>query len=256
VQLALVTGAARGIGLAISERLAAEGLRTVLLDRDGAQVRMAAAAIPGAVGVAADVTDEGSVEVALDGLDAVPRVLVNNAGIVRFGPLMDLGIDDFRAVADVNLVGTFATARAVARRMARSGGGAIVNITSMNGVAPGPNAGAYGATKAGIALLTQQMAVEWGGFGIRVNCVAPGMINAGMSEPIFADAAARRARESRVPLGRLGTSGDIAAAVAFLVSDDAAYITGQNLLVDGGVTMSIIASLPRPEEVDSVGMRL
>ncbi len=255
MQLALVTGAARGIGLAIAGRLAADGFRTVLLDRDGGQVAAAAAGIPGAVGVTADVADEGSVDAALDGLGAVPRVLVNNAGIVRFGPLMDLGADDFRAVVDVNLVGTFVTARAVARRMARSGGGAIVNITSMNGVAPGPNAGAYGATKAGIALLTQQMAVEWGGFGIRVNCVAPGMINAGMSEPIFADAAVRRARESKVPLGRLGTSGDIAAAVAFLASDDAAYITGQNLLVDGGVTMSIIASLPRPEEVDSVGMR-
>ncbi|MEY3680814.1 MAG: hypothetical protein RL547_1427, partial [Actinomycetota bacterium] len=126
-------------------------------------------------------------------------------------------------------------------------------ITSMNGVAAGPNAGAYGATKAAVALLTSQMAIEWGAFGVRVNAVAPGLIDAGMSEPIYADPATRHARESKVPLGRLGTADDIASVVLFLASDEASYIHGQNIVVDGGVTGSVIAHLPRPASVDSVG---
>lgn len=183
-----------------------------------------------------------------------PGCLVNNAGIVRFGPLVDLDTNDFRAVVEVNLTGTFICARMVARRMVAAGkGGSIVNITSMNGVQAGPNAGAYGATKAAIALLTQQMGMEWGPFGIRVNAVAPGLIDGGMSEPIYADPDVRHARESKVPLGRLGLEDDIANAVLFFASAESAYITGQNLLVDGGVTMSMIANLPRPKSVDSVG---
>jgi len=208
------------------------------------------------VALGADISDESAVEVALDRLGRAPRLVVNNAGIVRFGPLLDLDQDAFRSVVEVNLTGTFTVARAAARRMIEAGlGGSIVNITSMNGVAAGPNGGAYGATKAGVALLTQQMAIEWGPHGIRVNAVAPGLIMSGMSEPIYADPVVREARRSKVPLGRLGTAVDIAATVAFLASDDASYITGQNILVDGGVTMSIIAHLPRPASVDQVGIQ-
>ena len=123
----------------------------------------------------------------------------------------------------------------------------------MNGVAPGPNAGAYGATKAGVALLTQQMALEWGPLGIRANAVAPGLIDAGMSEPIYADPEIRRRRSERVPVGRLGTGADVAAVVLFLLSPAAAYVNGTEILVDGGVTMSVISTLPRPKGVDSVG---
>ena len=177
-----------------------------------------------------------------------------NAGIVRFGPLLDATLDDWRAVVDVNLTGTFVAARAVARRMVAAGRpGSIVTITSMNGVAPGPNAGAYGATKAGVARLTQQMALEWGPHGIRANAVAPGLIDAGMSEPIYADPDIRQRRSDRVPLGRLGRSDDVAAVVLFLLSEAAGYVTGTEVLVDGGVTMSVISTLPRPRAVDSVG---
>ena len=132
-------------------------------------------------------------------------------------------------------------------------GGAIVAVTSMNGVAPGPNAGAYGATKAAVGLLVQQMAIEWGPAGIRVNAVAPGLIDAGMSEPVYADAEVRRLRAGKVPLGRLGTADDVAEAVLFLGSDAAAYISGQTLLVDGAVTHAMIGQLPRPRAVDSIG---
>lgn len=249
----LVTGAARGIGAEIGRAAAEAGYRVGLLDVDADGVRATAATLPGTTALVAATNDEAGVEAVLDEF-GTPDAVVNNAGIVRFGPLVDHTLADFREVVDVNLTGTFVVSRAVARRlMAEGRPGCVVNITSMNGVAPGPNAGAYGATKAAIALLTQQMAIEWGGAGIRVNAVAPGLIDAGMSEPIYADAETRRARESKVPLGRLGLARDIAAVVLFLASDAASYVTGQNLLVDGGVTMSMIANLPRPRSVDAVG---
>lgn len=252
---ALVTGAARGIGKAIAARLGAEGWTVALLDVSQSEAETSAAGIDGAVGLGADISDEASVEAALDTFGGPLDLVVNNAGIVRFGPLLDLAVDDFAAVTRVNLVGTFTMARAAARRMRDVNvRGSIVNITSMNGVAPGPNGGAYGATKAAIALLTQQMAIEWGPLGIRVNAIAPGLILAGMSDPIYADPEIREARESKVPLGRLGTADDIASLVVFLASTESSYITGQNILVDGGVTMSMIANLPRPKSVDKVGM--
>jgi NAD(P)-dependent dehydrogenase (short-subunit alcohol dehydrogenase family) len=250
---AIVTGAAAGLGARIAERCAADGYRVGVLDLSRELTEARAAAIAGATALVADVTDESAVEAALDAFGDVPDLLVNNAGIVRFGPLLDLAATDWRAVVDVNLTGTFVVARAAARRMVARGHGSILNVTSMNGVAPGPNAGAYGSTKAGVALLTQQMALEWGPLGVRVNAVAPGLIDGGMSAPIYADPEIRRARESKVPLGRLGAPDDIADAVLFLASDAAGYITGQNLLVDGGVTMGIIGQLPRPKSVEKTG---
>lgn len=245
----LVTGGGKGIGAAIARAALAAGYRVGVLDTHHTEETPA-----GAQQLRASVTDPDAVETALDRF-GTPDALVNNAGIVRFGPLLELAADDWRAVLDVNLTGTFLVARGVARRWIGAGrGGAIVNLTSMNGVAAGPNAGAYGASKAGVALLTAQMALEWGPAGIRVNAVAPGLIDAGMSEPIYADPVTRAARESKVPLGRLGTAEDVAAVVLFLVSDAAAYVTGQNVVVDGGVTGSVIAHLPRPASVDGVGM--
>jgi len=247
-----VTGAANGLGFALATAAAEAGYRIGLFDTDP-EVERVAAALAG-VGFVGSVTDPTAVTTALDQF-GTPDVLVNNAGIVRFGPLLDLRLDDWGAALDVNLTGVFVTGRAAAARMAERGSGSIVNITSMNGVAPGPNAGAYGPSKAAVALLTQQMAIEWGPLGIRVNAVAPGLIDGGMSEPIYADPATRDARERKVPIGRLGQPADIADAVLFLAGDQARYITGQNILVDGGVTMSIIANLPRPSAVDGVGAR-
>ena len=250
----LVTGGAQGIGAAIADAALAAGYRVATLDVAVAEVAQVGDG-PFVERFSGSVADEAAAEVVLDAF-GTPDVVVNNAGIVRFGPLVDQRLDDMRAVLEVNLLGAFVVARAVARRLIAEGRpGAVVNITSMNGVAAGPNAGAYGASKAGIALLTSQMAIEWGGHGIRVNAVAPGLIDGGMSAPIYADAVTRAARESKVPLGRLGHPSDIADVVLFLASDAAAYVTGQNIVVDGGVTGSLIAHLPRPASVDSVGHR-
>lgn len=248
----VVTGAATGLGEAIARAAVAAGYRVGLVDVAPEVIDVAASLGAGHVGFVASVADETAVAEVLDAFGP-PDVWVNNAGVVRFGPLFDLALDDWRAVLNVNLTGTFVAARAAGSVMAGNGGGSIVNITSMNGVAPGPNAGAYGATKAAVGLLTQQMAIEWGPMAVRVNAVAPGLIDAGMSEPIYADAETRAARESKVPLGRLGRAIDVAEAVLFLADDRAAYVTGQTLLVDGGVTMSMIANLPRPRAVDGVG---
>jgi len=255
----LVTGGARGLGAAIAGAAADAGYRVGTIDVLDAAAGNGTGPI-GAIRSAgtveafeASVADEDAVERVLDRF-GTPDVIVNNAGIVRFGPLVDLDVAEFRAVVDVNLVGTYVVARAVARRWIAAGQpGCVVNVTSMNGVAAGPNAGAYGPSKAAIVLLTSQMALEWGPAGIRVNAVAPGLIDAGMSEPIYADPQVRAARESKVPLGRLGVAADIADVVLFLASDKASYIHGQNLVVDGGVTGSVIAHLPRPTTVDSVG---
>lgn len=257
----LVTGAASGLGAAIASSAAERGYRVGVVDvvpTAGDSPNSASATSGEHQRVAsflASVTDGVAIEEILDEF-GTPDVIVNNAGIVRFGPLVDLAVDDFRSVIEVNLIGSFIVASAAARRWIREGRpGCVVNVTSMNGVAAGPNAGAYGASKAGLALMTTQMALEWGKHDIRVNAVAPGLIDAGMSEPIYADAATRTARESKVPLGRLGTSADVASAVLFLASDEAGYIHGQNIVVDGGVTGSVIAHLPRPSTVDQVGHR-
>lgn len=246
----MVTGGAAGIGHGIAVAAAEAGYRVGLLDVDPGVERTAEDV--GMTGYHGSATDAASLRAALDDF-GTPDAWVNNAGVVRFGPLLDLDLDDWQAVIDVNLTGVFVAARAVAERMAERGSGSIVNITSMNGVAPGPNAGAYGATKAAVLLLTKQMAIEWGRLGIRVNSVAPGLIDDGMSAPLYRDQATREARESKVPLGRLGQAADVAEAVLFLADERSAYITGQNILVDGGVTMSMIANLPRPKSIDGVG---
>lgn len=244
----LVTGGGRGLGLAIAQAAAHAGYRVGVIDVEAPVGDDATFEF-----LQASVADEAAVLKAIEQF-GTPDVVVNNAGIVRFGPLLDLDAADFRAVLDVNLVGSFLVARTVARRWkAEERPGTVINVGSMNGVAAGPNAGAYGSSKAAIALLTSQMALEWGPLGIRVNAVSPGLIDAGMSEPIYADAETRAARESKVPLGRLGSASDIADTVLFLASDQASYIHGQNIVVDGGVTGSVIAHLPRPASVDSVG---
>lgn len=251
-QSMLVTGAASGIGEGIARGAAAAGYRVGVLDVDGDGAARVAASLPDAVALQAAVNDRAQIEAALDAF-GTPDAVANNAGIVRFGPLLDLTEADWNAVVDVNLTGTFLCAQACAARMAESGGGSIVSVTSINGIAPGPNSGAYGATKAAITMMSKQMSIEWGPLGIRVNTVAPGLIDAGMSTPIYADPHFRSLRTDKVPAGRLGSADDIAQAVLYLCSPEASYITGHELVVDGGVVNAVIAGLPRPQSVDGVG---
>lgn len=245
MKTAIVTGGAGGLGLAIASRLAQSDYRIGILDQTQEQADKAAGTIQGAVGVPVDVRSEDSVEAALDAFGDVPDLLVNNAGIARFAPLMEQTFEDFSSVIEVNLIGCFVMGRATARRMAERGSGNIINITSINGITPAPGVGAYPAAKAGLAVMTQHMAIEWGPLGIRVNAVAPGFINAGMSAPFLSDPGIRDIRIGAVPTRSLGEAEDIAEAVYFLASDSARYVSGHELVVDGGVTHSLLAQIPR-----------
>lgn len=245
MSIAFITGGAGGLGQAICARAATAGYRVCVVDRELEAARVVASRFPSAIGIEADVTDEASVEAALDAAGGVPDLVVNNAGIARFGPLLSLSLGDFRAVIDVNLVGCYVVARAAARRMAARGSGAIVNITSIGGIAAAPNVGAYAPAKAGLAHLTELMSLEWGPLGIRVNAVAPGFIDAGLSAPFFKNPAIRELRGNAVPTRRLGTAEDVANAVVWLGSAEASYVNGHELVVDGGVVNSVLAHLPR-----------
>lgn len=244
---AIVTGAARGLGAAICQRAVRAGYRVGVLDLVLADCETFARSLPGSghVALQADVRDEHQVRAAFDAFGDVPDLVVNNAGIVRFRPLLEQSVDDWRTVLDINLTGTYIVAREAGQRMVRRGSGVIVNLSSLNALSPGPNAGAYPAAKAGVASLTEHLSLELGPSGVRVNCVAPGFIDGGMSAPLFADPRVRALRGGGVPLRRLGTVEDVANAVLWLASDEAGYITGHQLAIDGGVAHSVLMQLPR-----------
>ena len=246
---AIITGAAAGIGADIARALAAEGYRVGLIDRDAGPLAETARAIAGALALPADVTDEAAIAAAFDSFgdtfDAAPDLVVLNAGIVRFGPLAEQSVADFRLVIEINLVGAYITAREAVRRMAPTERGHVIGITSTNAYSPGPGSGAYPASKSGLRQLLKQFALEYGGQGLRFNSIAPGFIDGGMSTPIYADPKVRAARSGGVPLGRLGTPQDIANAVVMLDDPRSSYITGVDLLVDGGVSHAVLKNLPR-----------
>ena len=239
-RLAVITGGGGGIAAAISAQALAAGYRVVSLDLVAER-----ATDPSIECLAVDVSDETAMADALASLGAVPDLLVNAAATIRFGPLLARSPEDFGRVIDVNICGTFIPARLSARGMAARGSGVIINLTSINALNPGPNTGAYPCSKAALVSLTAQMAVEWGPLGIRVNSLAPGFIDAGMSNSTYADPRIRAERAAGVPIGRLGTAQDIAAAVMFLASDAAAYVHGHHLVVDGGVSVSLLRHLRR-----------
>jgi NAD(P)-dependent dehydrogenase (short-subunit alcohol dehydrogenase family) len=192
----------------------------------------------------ADVASPEAVAEAFDAFGPVD-LLVNNAGIARFGPLLEQSALDMQAVINVNLLGTAICSQQAARGMATLGGGCIINMSSINAITPGPNVGLYAATKAAIQNLTVLQSIEWGPLGIRVNAIAPGFIDAGMSAPFFANESIREKRSQGVPLKALGTAEDVVNAVVYLQSDAARYVSGHQLVVDGGVVGSLLAHLPR-----------
>jgi len=245
MKTAIVTGAGAGIGKAICQKLSQNNYRVGMLDLNEENVNEASKGIENSFPLHGDVTNQESIKKAFEKFGEIPDLLVNNVGIVLFGPLEEHSVEDYSKSLNINLLGSFITSRILINDMIKKGSGSIINMSSVNGVNPGIGIGAYPASKAGIISMTQQMAIEWGKFGIRVNCISPGFIDAGMSKPIYEDPKVRELRGGAVPSGRLGEADDIANAVLFLDSENASYVNGHNLVVDGGVISSVIAQLPR-----------
>jgi 3-oxoacyl-[acyl-carrier protein] reductase len=241
-QMALVTGASRGIGRAIAVALAQRGFRVMgtATTESGAQaISEALSAFPGSKGLVLNVTDPAAVDVAIDAIlkeHGALHVLVNNAGITRDTLAMRMKDDDWDAVLDTNLKAVFRMSRAVMRPMMKQRHGRIINITSVVGAMGNAGQANYAAAKAGVAGMTRALARELGSRNITVNCVAPGFIDTDMTRALTDEQQATL--KAQIPLGRLGQPEDIAEAVAFLASPQAAYITGTELHVNGGMLMN------------------
>ena len=236
---AIVTGAGRGIGLATTRRFLADGWRVALIDIDAGllDAAMAALARPDAtLALEADVADAARIQPAIR--EAAARfgrldALVNNAGTAVFKPILDTTPEEWSRTLAVNLTGPFLTTQAAAPLMAETGGGAVVNITSISGLRASTLRVAYGTSKAALAHLTKQQAVELATLGIRVNAVAPGPVDTAMAQAVHTPEI-RRDYHDTIPLNRYGLEAELAEAIFFLCSEKASYITGQTIAVDGG----------------------
>lgn len=251
-RVAVVTGGGSGIGRGIAEALAGAGARVAVLDRsiEGAEATLASIRDAGGAGVAVvcDVSDPASVNAAAAQtaeLLGPCDVLVNNAGMIRAGALETLAIEEWNGLLAVNLTGYFLCAQTFGRQMRAKGGGAIVHIASISASQATAFGGAYSVAKAGIAMLSRQLAVEWGPQGIRSNTVCPGMILTPLTQAIYDQPGTLERRSQAVPVGRIGRPEDIAEAVLFLASDRASYISGEDLTVDGGFTRVLMSLVPR-----------
>ncbi|MBI4172573.1 MAG: 3-oxoacyl-[acyl-carrier-protein] reductase [Actinobacteria bacterium] len=231
---ALVTGASRGIGRAIALELGRAGASVVVGYRSGAEEAAAVAAECGGRAVQADVSDPKSAKALVEAAGDLD-ILVNNAGLTRDGLLLRMSDDDWRTVIETNLSSVFYTCRAAARGMVRRRDGAIVNVSSIVGVHGNPGQTNYSASKAGIIGFTKSLARELGSRSVRANVVAPGYVKTQLTDVLPEEATG--AMLAATPLERLGDPEDVAGAVRFLCSDEAAFITGAVLLVDGGLGM-------------------
>ena len=239
-QVALVTGGSRGIGRVIAERLARDGARVVVTSRSEESASAVAAELPGTghLGAACDVADRAAVDALVKRIESELGsldILVNNAGITKDNILVRLADEDWDAVLDTNLKGSFQVIRAAARGMMKRRSGRIINITSVVGLTGNRGQVNYAASKAGLVGLTKSVAKELASRNVLCNAVAPGFIETDMTSDLTD--AAREALQEQIALGRLGSAEDVAGVVAFLAGPDAAYMTGQVLVVDGGMVI-------------------
>ena len=240
--VAIITGAAHGVGRAIAQRLAERGATVVLADIDGHGVESASVQLRDqghdAIGVEVDVSDEADVTRLADlaKRQGLVGAWVNNAGANGRGPVGDLALVELQRLLQINVVGCFLGTRAAASAL--RDGGSIVNLSSISARIALPANAHYGASKGAIESLSRHAAVDLAPRGIRVNCVAPGSVRTAMTAERYAQPGAIEERVARIPLGRVAEPDDIAGPVAFLCTDEAAYITGQTIVVDGGWTIA------------------
>ena len=245
-KVAIVTGAASGIGAAIAERFIAEGATVIAADLAMTDGALAETGTPRLLRHALDVSEPASVARLVTAVRADFQrihILVNNAGIGRNIPFLETPIEVFDRILAVNLRGTFLMSQAVAKEMSAAGGGAIVNLGSISGMRGNLGRAAYGASKGGLVTMSEVMAVELARYKIRVNVIAPGPIQTPLIEKMLSPAE-RRIWTARVPLARYGSVEEVAAAAVFLASDEASYITGHVLAVDGGCLGAGVAEAP------------
>src|SRR5215207_57 len=238
-QVVVITGAGRGIGYALAERFQAEGAQVVIAEKDAARGQEAAQRL-GAQAVTLDVANAADVERVVQEIAAQHSridVWVNNAGVAHKGLAVDLTPEDWDADIGVMLSGPFYCARSVGKVMIEQGRGAMVNVASVNGLFAQKARAPYSSAKAGLIMLTKVLASEWAEYGVRVNAVAPGVVMTELvQQGIDQGLVTEQTYHSRIPMGRMGTLDEVAEAVLFLASDEASYVTGDVLRVDGGWT--------------------
>jgi len=251
-RVCVVTGAGGGIGRAVALGMAGAGASVVLLDRDEASCRATEAALrpTGAtvLAIACDIADPASVAAAEAASRAIGPcdILVNNAGMLLPGSLATVALEDWNRLLSVNLTGYLLCAQAFGRAMVERGSGAIVHTASIAGSNAQGFSGAYSVSKAGVLMLSRQLAVEWGPHGVRSNVLSPGLVRTPMSESFYTTPGVAERRAAAIPLGRIGTPEDMAQVVMFLASDRAGFVTGQEIIVDGGFEHMLMSLVPRP----------
>ncbi|MBP7413688.1 MAG: glucose 1-dehydrogenase [Giesbergeria sp.] len=252
-RVCVVTGAGSGIGAAIAGAFSAVGAQVALLDRDGEAARQVATRLTTqgghALAVACDITDESAVSAAAvqvrESLGPA-AVLVNNAGLLRPGSLDSVTLADWNAVLAVNLTGYLLCSRAFGQDMLQAGRGSLVHVASVSALHPQTASGAYSASKAGVLLLSRQLAAEWGPRGVRSNAICPGMIRTALSARFYEEPGFEARRAAATASRRVGEPRDIAEPALFLASDRSAYVNGAELLVDGGLGCMLMDMVPRP----------
>jgi len=252
-KVCVITGAGSGIGRATAKEFASVGAKVALLDRDVDAAETVAKVIQQAGGeaiaVECDVTSDAGVAAAAASSGAAlgtADILINNAGILRPGTLDELSIADWQMLMDVNVTGYLRCAQEFGRPMLERGHGALVHVASIAASQPQANSGAYSPGKAAVAMLSRQFAYEWGSRGVRSNVVSPGLVRTALSEAFYQAPGVLEKREAIVPTRRVATPEDIAQAAIFLASPKSAYVNGQEILVDGGLSQTLMGFVPRP----------